>query len=253
MRSMSTTVRLTGAYTGTITENAGTTSSAIGYGETFNGSTGNYNLTMSPVVTGPPNFRYLWTVSGWFYLNSTAGGGVCLSGNANGTWHHDQTAIYFGDGSTGTGAGAHPTVGTYEGFSTTSATVTPNAWHHVAWQYSGTGSGTTAGTQNIYLDGAAQTLTTATAEESTASYAGNFFVGVATSNRTTQPFFNGSLDEFRVDSAYRDAGWINCAMKLRCPRQWGQCSVAAARLASVPGFPSSLPRRIIRLTSRYSV
>ncbi len=235
---------LTGTLNGTITENAGTTSSAIGYGETFDGATGYY---AGPTAsTSPPNFQYQWTVSGWFYLNGSGniGGGVLYKG-ALGAFHNYSTVIWFGNATAAsdavTGAGSHPCAMFNSGVNPngnllTTDTLTWNAWHHVVWQYQGTGSASTS--ENIYVDGSPQSLSSATIASANADYAAtNFYVGVG-SSRQTYPYYNGAMDELRIDSTYRSADWISLCFQTQMPPSVGTGAVSLSPFSLGPAAPT---------------
>jgi hypothetical protein len=235
---------LAGMYNGTITENAGTTSTAIGYGEAFDGATGYYAGATSS--TSAPNFEYVWTVSGWFYLNDSGnvGGGVLYKGDL-GAFHNHSTTIWFGNATAAsdnvTGAGSHPCAMYNSGVNPngcllTNDTLTHNAWHHVVWQYLGTGAASTA--ENIYVDGSLQALSSATIAPAAADYAAaNFYVGTG-SSRQTYPYFNGMMDELRIDSTFRDSNWIKLCFQTQMPLSVGPGAVSLSPVIIPPTLSS---------------
>jgi hypothetical protein len=228
---------LNGTLTGTITQNAGTTGSAVGIGETFDGTSGYYSAPGN--ANSYPNFRYLWTVSGWFYLTGTYGGGVCVKGDGiTGNFHSGNSAIYFNDGNGAKADGLCPIYSTSGmGQLYTNVPLSANAWHHVVWQYQG--NGTTAIAQNMYVDGAQATgMTQTVAFNKAEANITNFSVGAANQNNGTHQFFNGSMDEFRVDSAYRSADWVKLCYQTQLPLSAGTSAVSLSSFTLSPLPPT---------------
>ena len=174
----------TNANTGT---NAGATagSGQIYGGAAFSGA----SQYFSTGVTGMPSVNGAMTISGWFYVPSSAGFAL-----------RDIAALY----SSGSGTGdqfritASGTLQVSEWGGTIAITgtkaITTNAWHYGVFTYSGTSA-------SLYLDGALDTSATVAMQAGTAS---KFYVGSYGSGE----YWNGSLDEVRVSNAVRSATWI---------------------------------------------
>jgi hypothetical protein len=190
---------------GTITQNAGV-NPGTDSSEAFDGSTGYYSGT-SPNAT----FRYIFTVSGWFYDSTSGGtsnGGGVFSKGASG-WASGKVSFYFGDGGADDGAaGSSPTmVGYSRNYIYTTQSMGTDGWHHVAWVFNYNG-----GTQvrQIYIDGVSQTTSgsynsgiTIADNASNVSWLGQSNTGSGSA------FFSGRMQEFRIDSVARSADWVN--------------------------------------------
>jgi hypothetical protein len=226
---------LTGTLNGTITQNAGTTASGIGIGETFDGSSGYYSATSGN--NAYPAFAYQWTASGWFYLNSANAGPVCSKGDNLTRQHSGNTAIFFssGTGSQTSGGTCPSAANSYYGLAMyTTTALSTNAWHHVVWQYQGTGATETA--ENISIDGAPAANQTATmVQNKVEGNCTNFWVGLNNTNPST--YFNGVMDEFRVDSVYRGADWISLCYQTQIPPSVGTSAVSLSSFTLAPAAP----------------
>ncbi|TWT75594.1 Autotransporter-associated beta strand repeat protein [Posidoniimonas polymericola] len=134
-----------------------------------------------------------WAVSAW--VNTTTAGGAILS-KTDGGWDRGNTAFYLGDGA-GAGSGGQPAgVRWAGGFLQTapgSTTVTDGQWHQVTYVNSG-------GEYTIYVDGQAQTTSTADSAFGNADVGSLVQLGRANNPGDGALNFNGLMDSVQIFS-----------------------------------------------------
>ena len=167
--------------------NAGATagSGQIYGGAAFNGTNQDFTTT----ATGFPAINGSMTISGWFYVPSSAG------------FATRDIATLYSSGSTTADQFRITASGTLQVSEwggtiaiTGTKTITTNAWHYGVFTYSGT-------TASLYLDGQLDTSATVSVQAGTAS---SLLVGTYGSGE----YWNGSIDEVRVSNTARSAQWI---------------------------------------------
>jgi len=186
----------------------------IGYGHAFTTgaaiTTGDYIASRAGIMSLTAN---AYTVSCWVKLpnGATAGGGIMSKIQT--AWASGATCFYFGDGTANTGvSGLHPQVVSYSNnFLITSATISTNAWHHIAFTH-----GTATATGAIYIDGVAQTITNNTLANGAADNTSQYpKIGAGNNNEVTSNF-NGSMDEFEMANVARSADWVKLCYQNQC-------------------------------------
>ncbi len=131
-----------------------------------------------------------WTVSAWV-KTTTPGASILTKGDGSG-WSSGNTIFYLGDGTAG-GSGGIPSAVRYAGGffqgSTSAAAVTNNTWHQVTYVNS-------AGSYAIYVDGAAQPLSSGNSGFSNADVGSIVRLGVTTNTVASDGTvnYNGLLD-----------------------------------------------------------
>jgi autotransporter-associated beta strand protein len=135
-----------------------------------------------------------WTVSAWV-KTTTAGSSILTKGDGSG-WANGNTIFYLGDG-TGAGSGGIPSSvrwggGFFQG-STSATSVANGAWHQVTYVNS-------AGTYAIYVDGAAQPLSSGNSSFGNADLGTVVRLGVSTNSVSSDGTvnFNGLLDNVQI-------------------------------------------------------
>ncbi len=117
-----------------------------------------------------------------------------------------------------------------------------SAWHHVAWVYSNS-----AATRQIYIDGASATMATGTNANAydgatgEAEATGAFTLGYSNGMNQTagHNYFNGQIDEFRIDSAARSSSWIALCYETQLPATRGTSVVTlSSPIAGSPAAPA---------------
>ena len=221
---------------GTITPSAGVnahTDSA----ESFDGSTGYYNGT-SPNVS----FRYIFTVSGWFYDSTSGGssnGGGVFSKGASG-WASGKVSFYLGDGGADDGtAGSSPSVVGYgRDYLYATQSMGTDGWHHVAWVFNYNGG---TQTRQVYIDGApASTSGNYNSSITVADNASNVTWLGQSNTGSGSAFFSGQMQEFRIDSVARSADWIDlCYLTQQSSSIVSGGSIAGAPFAPVLASPAN--------------
>jgi hypothetical protein len=138
--------------------------------------------------TSLPTGSLPWTIEAW--INSASVG-------------TSQTAVFFGTATTNEGPAlylwtdARAYLGTWNGNNVSSTSTLSNGnWYHVV----GTFSGGTNGTLSLYLNGQLQGTLTCTPNV----VLSQGMIGSDPSNA----WFRGSIDEVRISTIARDAGWI---------------------------------------------
>jgi hypothetical protein len=171
-----------------------TTTSEIGSGETFNGT------SQYLVPAGGNNLGSAFSLSAWVKLDSTANNIQCVWANKTGGSTANGVALFIntyntsdgklllesGDGSSGALA------------TSTSGAIPVGGWHHVFASVNRSG-----GTATLYVDGANVTSTSAVLTD----FANNNVFNMA---RYTDGswYFKGTMDEARIESGTRTADWV---------------------------------------------
>jgi hypothetical protein len=175
----------------------------IGLGQQFDGIS-DYIPTHKWVTTlGQGDF----TISFWVFLNGN--GGCILSKLQDSVWNtFGQEELYFGDGTTNLNVnGRYPSwVGYAMDYDISGTPVDPGAWHHVtlSWKY----DGDTTGTPKYYIDGLPVGLSYTGHNADYKDPSGSTVnIGRQNSNESKMNFY-GYLDEFRIDTTVRSAGWV---------------------------------------------
>ncbi len=130
-----------------------------------------------------------WTVSAWV---KTATAGATIVSKSSGGWASGNSVFYLGDG-TGAGSGGIPSAvryagGFYQG-STAATSVTDNTWHLVTYVDN-------AGNYAVYVDGAAQSLSSGSSSFSNADVGSIVRIGLTTDTAASDGSvnFSGLLD-----------------------------------------------------------
>jgi autotransporter-associated beta strand protein len=131
-----------------------------------------------------------WTVSAWV-KTSTAGGSILTKNNGSG-WGNGNTIFYLGDGTAGGSGGRPSAVRWAGGFYQESAAATPvndNTWRQVTYVNSG-------GNYALYVDGAAQPLSSGNSSFANFDIGTMIRMGVSTNTVVGDGTlnFNGLLD-----------------------------------------------------------
>jgi hypothetical protein len=172
----------------------------IGAARQFDANNDFINMGSNPAIDNI--FAGGGTAEAWFYAT---GWGEGSYGRIFDKGHTSGWSLYVDDGAVNEGLTfLHGTSTSYRHWLTGSQAVTLNAWHQVVVVYSNVSSGNVP---TIYIDGTAQSLTANFVSTNTASDDSplNLYVGNRSSNDRT---FDGTLDEARLSTVSRSAGWI---------------------------------------------
>jgi len=183
-----------------------------GLAKGFNGSSQYYALIGS--ASGVLNFDIggPFTLSAWAQINTStpSGGAYIISKTVN------QYAMCFGSQYAG-----YVIEGLDEMSNNTSernmgdsAVYHVGKWHHYAFARSGLGSAT------LYVDGVVKSSTIATYSGGTRASTSDVYLGSSTGSAG---YFNGYMDEIRLDSGERSADWVALCYQTQMP---GQTAVA---------------------------
>ena len=184
---------------------AGVTSAAvagrIGRARGFDGATSRVDAGSATAIDNV--FAGGGTAEAWFRAESFGEGGY---GRLFDKGNEDGWSLFVNDADVTRGLGFVHGSGTtgWGQWNTPASTVSTNTWHHVALVYN---KGSSANDPTIYIDGAPVSVA-----ELTAPSGGMVSDGTLTliaGNRTTlDRTFDGLLDEMRLSSVSRSAGWI---------------------------------------------
>jgi hypothetical protein len=171
----------------------GVTNGVVGHGESFNGSSDYLNA-------GPVNVGGAFTLSAWVKLNPDESNIQSIWSNKPGGWNSAGFALYVNTYNTTDGKLFLETGDGVNGSDAESATgvVTTGQWHFVAAAVD-----ELAGTAQLYVDGTNCTATTGIVTDFPNQTGLN--LGRITNNVY---YFNGSLDEARIQAGVQSANWI---------------------------------------------
>jgi hypothetical protein len=168
----------------------------IGHGESFNGSSEFLN-------TGPLNLGPAFTLSAWVKLNSAETNIQTIWANKPGGWNSAGVALYVNTYNTKDGKLFLETGDGVTGLDAESAAgaVGAGQWHFVAAAVN-----ETAGTAQLYVDGTNCTASGSIVTDFPNQTAMN--LGRITNNAY---YFNGVLDETRIQSGAQSANWLSAS------------------------------------------
>jgi hypothetical protein len=185
---------------------SGTVAGRIGKARSFDGADDVIDLGSANAIDNL--FAGGGTAEAWFYATTW---GESSHGRIFDKGHTDGWSLWVNNVEVQQSMGfLHGGGGSSWGFwSSPAQSVTLNAWHHVAVVYNKNASGNNA---TIYLDGIAVTTTRVDNPSGTMDNDSSQVLGAG--NRTaTDRAFEGMLDELRLSSTSRSAGWIETEVR----------------------------------------
>jgi hypothetical protein len=198
----------------TVTNNVGSSSVTVSTANVRYGSgsitTGTGYLTMTPTSTTTIGLSNNFTIEFWFLPNGVQGSWVGFCGNYMDAGYGSRSSWAIGYDGNGTGISCSCAFGTSAGsyVGTSTATVTNNVWHHLAFVRSGS-------VFTMYIDG----ISISSFTDSRAIYDGGSNLEIGSYIQGGYRF-NGWMDDFRITKGVaRYTAAFNTSLPPACPTQ----------------------------------